>query len=332
METSQILTDSLTALHLVSDWGRWAVDRMLRCADRREVHWVVSVACAQAVCPVLEKVKAHDARALELGHPKALGNDHADRVARCAASSPACPPFLVDLAPFGDPVELVDAAGVVVSDVEAALAALWWDRRQLSRSKRRPWLDALYPPDVPILWPPSLALFQRPAASGDHFIHPAPVPVVKWTARVRAGCLASRLRLFTHSMGPSPVCPLGDAEEEDEAHMVSGCAGTGSIEWRDGVKEAWLSAAEVVSAEVPVPPLAWVEAHQFQLLAALIPASVEPLVPLPPPARARFLRHVSIGLAAWVAERLRRREALIAGQASATPAPPAADAPPRRRG
>jgi ribonuclease HI len=103
MDTSQILTDSLTALHLVSGWGKWAVDRMLRCADRQEVRYVVSLACALAGCPRLEKVKAHDAQAVELGHPKALGNDQADRVARSAASSSSCPPFLVDLAPLWRP-------------------------------------------------------------------------------------------------------------------------------------------------------------------------------------------------------------------------------------
>ena len=134
------------------------------------------------------------------------------------------------LTPFGDPVELVDATGTAVVDVSAALAQLWWDRRQTSRSVRRTWLDALYPAGMEIMWPVSTGTFRRPLVAGRQFVHPTQAPVVKWLARVRAGCLASRLRLFSHRMEASPACVCCGASEEDEAHVVSGCPATGTVD------------------------------------------------------------------------------------------------------
>jgi hypothetical protein len=70
---------------------------------------------------------------------------------------------------------------------------------------------------------------------------------------------------------------------------VSGCVGMGSVDWRDGVCEAWLAAAQSASVEVPMPPPVWSETHQFRFLAALTPAAAAPLVPLPPLAASQFL-------------------------------------------
>ena len=157
----------------------------------------------QAKFSALEKVRAHDVHAVEVVHPKAVGNDVADAAARRTATAPGVPHFTVDISPFGDPVELVDGGGSVVHDVGLALAQLWWERRQVSRSRRRPWLDKLYPPppDVSLDWPLSTGCFSRPQVTGRAFVHSSPNPVVKWLARARAGCLASRLRLFSHGMG-----------------------------------------------------------------------------------------------------------------------------------
>ena len=139
----------LVELQLV---GLWSVDRMLHSVDRREVRWVIALSSTLAVPLVLEKVKAHDDTALQLGLPKAVGNDRADAAARRAASSLETPLFVDDLAPFGDPVEMVDGSGVAVSDMSRELAVWWWSRRQLSRKTRRQWLDKLYPPDQPMEW------------------------------------------------------------------------------------------------------------------------------------------------------------------------------------
>jgi hypothetical protein len=242
MDSPQVLTDSLVSLHLLRGWGTWSVERMLHCADRREVRWLLSLAATRTP-PVLEKVAAHDAAALARGHPKAVGNDLADAAARSAASSEGVAVHVVDLTPFGDPVELVDATGTAVVDVSAALAQLWWDRRQTSRSVRRPWLDALYPAGMEIMWPVSTGTFRRPLVAGRQFVHPTQAPVVKWLARMRAGCLASRLRLFSHRMEASPACVCCGASEEDEAHVVSGCPATGTVDWLIALQEVWGASA-----------------------------------------------------------------------------------------
>ena len=323
LQPPQMLTDSLAALHLIKGWGSWSVERMLHCADRREVRWLLTLA---AGCPqlVLEKVQAHDSAALALGHPKAVGNDSADHAARLAASSGDVPKFAVDLSPFGDPVELVDAGGAVVLDVRSAVASLWWERRQTSRSVRRPWLDKLYPLGEPLNWVASNVAFHRPVVAGGQFVHPVPPPVVKWLARVRAGCLASRLRLFSHRLGSSPACPCCGWEEEDEEHVVSGCPATGSADWLEMLQEVWGSVSKALAVPVDPPPVAVLEQFRLPLLAALCPVALETFVPLPPHQQAQFFRRLHTGVALQLAEWLRRREAIIASAASPSPASPAA--------
>ena len=144
-DSPHVLSDSLAALHMLRSWAEWSLARRLRCPDRHEVRWVLSLASARSSPPLLEKVKAHDDHLLRLQHPKAVGNDLADAAARRATSETA-PPLTVDLAAFADPVSLLDAQGRVVEDVPGRVAAEWWERRQQSRSERRVWLDLLYPP------------------------------------------------------------------------------------------------------------------------------------------------------------------------------------------
>jgi hypothetical protein len=295
------------------------------------------LAALVAVVPLLEKVKAHDDEARDRGYPKAVGNATADEAARHAATSEQVTLFNVDLSPFGDPVVLVDAAGAEVAEVRAALAALWWERRQESRSVRRPWLDKLYPPEEEVLWDVSTGIFRRPVVSGGVFVHAAPATVVKWVARVRAGCLASRLRLFSHGMEASAACPGCGAEEEDEEHMVSGCSGTGSVRWLPMVREIWRDVAQELAVTVPVPPETCLHHLRLPLLAALIPAALARQVALPPGPQQRFLRLLHQRLAADLAERLRRREALVAVAAAASGSEPPQDLavpgglPPERR-
>ena len=318
LDTPMILSDSQVALRLLKRWGLYSMGRMQECMDRREVRWVLSLARSRAVAPVLEKVKAHDASAVALGHPKAVGNDAADGAARLAASSTEVPLFTLDLSPHGDPVELLDQSGQLVSDVRSALKNLWWERRRQSCSARRPWMDKLYPQGVAINWPLSTVSFRRPVVSGDVFVHPVAAPVVKWLARVRAGCLASRMRLFSHRMGVSPACPCCAAEEEDEEHMMCGCPGTGSIGWLSALQEVWAKTAKEVSVTVPPPPVRWLTEFRLLLLAALIPSTLVHHLPLSTTTQAQFLRELHINLARNVAEWLRRREAHIVLTASST--------------
>ena len=85
IEAAQVLTDSLTSLRLLRSWAFYSVARVLRCADRVDIRRVLQLAAGCAVPPILEKVKAHNERAIKQGHPKAVGNDLADHQAKVAA-------------------------------------------------------------------------------------------------------------------------------------------------------------------------------------------------------------------------------------------------------
>ena len=86
-----------------------------------------------------------------------------------------------------------------------------------------------------------------------------PVPVVKWLARVRYGCLNSRIRLCSHHLQTSPACPSCGAEEDDEEHVVAGCSATGSAGWLSGLLDVWATAARSAEATVPLPPISLLE-------------------------------------------------------------------------
>ena len=91
---------------------------------------------------------------------------------------------------FGDPVELLDAVGTPILEVQEALGKVWWACRRRSRAWARPWLERLYPQDVQLDWAASTGVFRRPKVVGNTFVHGVHAAVIKWIARVRAGCLA----------------------------------------------------------------------------------------------------------------------------------------------
>ena len=118
----------------------------------------------------------------------------------------------------------------------------------------------------------STRVFQRPVVSGNAFVHPAPPAVIKWLARVRAGCLASRARLVGHGLeAGSPQCICCGAAEEDNEHLLSGCPATGSQDWPNLLSEAWAVAARAAGVTVPMPPAASLVPDHIMLLAALLP-------------------------------------------------------------
>jgi hypothetical protein len=317
-ETTLVLTDSLAALSMLRSWGSWSPMRVLRCSERAEVRRILEFADRRSLPPPrLEKVKAHNEQWLRLQHPMAMGNDQADALAKEAATNSAVPPWPPPEASFQDPVELVAGDGSVVMDVLAALPKMQWllSRRQRVHSRR--WLDILYPEDIAIMWEISTILFRRPTSSGDAFVHWAAPATIKWVARVRAGCLATRLRLWERKLVSSASCPGCGAVEEDDEHVVLGCPATGTADWLQLVVEAWQTAASSTKLETPVPPQDWLHLHRAQLMAALIPSSVGDILHLPPPSLTRFLRRLHLLLAGALAECLRRREALIATRSAA---------------
>ena len=60
LEPPQILTDSLSSVHLICGWGAKPPAQALGCSDRVEVWHFIHTAMALATLPIPEKVKAHD--------------------------------------------------------------------------------------------------------------------------------------------------------------------------------------------------------------------------------------------------------------------------------
>ena len=146
------------------------------------------------------------------------------------------------------------------------------------------------------------------------FAHRVPPRVVKWMARVRCGCLATRDRLARHGFAgvTSPASLCCGASCEDDAHVLMGCAATGSAPVLPLLQEAWLAASLATEVPVPSPPASWLLEHAASLMAALIPLDALAHSPLQAVDSVRFLPALHIALAERAAEVLRRRGELMA--------------------
>ena len=312
---SQILTDSLVSLQLIRRWSTRSVAQTLSCPDRSEVRHFIHLARQLLQPPLLEKVKAHAATAIDAGHPKALGNDAADRAAKQATSPSSSPPWVSAAGLFDDPVELLDASGMPVLDVRDRLLLDWWAAKRRSFTG---WKAQLYTATAPIDWPTSSGIFRRPVVSGTQFSHPAPRAVVKWIARIRCGCLATRERLHRHYLNDreqavsSSTCPCCLSAIETDEHMLAGCPATGTVDCLALMHSAWRDASSTASP----PPDDWLLVHRFQLLAALIPQSLHAHLTSTSNDASRIASRFHLALAVAVAERLRRRFAIAATAAS----------------
>ena len=89
---------------------------------------IMTVAYANPHPSVLEKVKAHDAAVLNIRHPKAVGNNHADHWVKQAATTSALETWAPALPTFGDAVEQLDCAGHSVLDALPSFRSAWWQR------------------------------------------------------------------------------------------------------------------------------------------------------------------------------------------------------------
>ena len=319
LHPAQILTDSLSSLQLLRSWHRRSTASVLQCPLRSLVRQLIAAARTSPAPPALVKVKAHDAAALDLQHPRALGNDRADHWAKQAATGTATETWTTSPHSFGDAVELLDHTGQPISDVQSVFPTVWWQRcrRAWASKGPRPRLDVLFPLDTTFDWLASNVIFRRAVATVDHFAHPVPPAVVKWVARIRCGCLATSRRLHLHGMGPtSTACVCCGAPLDDEVHVLSGCPATGSADSSATFIELWSAASDHCNIRVPPPPPDWIAAHRLPLAAALIPDNILWHHPLPPPTAQRFLHRLHTLLAQRSAEWLRRREELRATAAS----------------
>ena len=319
----QILTDSLAALHMLRSWGRWSPRRILQTPDRGLVRYVLDLAGRLASPPLLEKVKAHDESAIAAGYPKAVGNDTADRWAKRAATETGHRDGPDVTVLHGDPVILEGADGLAVWDISGTLSMAWWERRHRSTARARPLLERLYPRGVLVDWASSTGIFSRPVVQGGEFVYRVAPATIKWMARLRTGCLATRMRLVGHGMvqGPSLCLCCGEADE-DEEHLLVGCSRTGAAEWRESILEAWRAVARGLPAGMPDPPDSWLEDHRFMLIAALLPADLATACGVPEVLVPRFLAPLHRALAAATAERFRRRGELQAEALAVTSTSP----------
>jgi hypothetical protein len=307
----QILTDSLCSLQLLQRWHQFSPARVLLCLHRVSVRQLLHLASQCSAPPLLEKVLAHDTAGIQRGHPKSLGNDEADQAAAAAALSPAVGVWVPDGSLHGDPVEIRDSSGAVVASVQLSLPGSWWREQMSAQRGSRHWLLLLYPDNVEIDWLLSTVIFQRPTTSGGRFIHRVAPAVIKWLARVRTGSLATRARRHKRKLDASPACPCCDGPVEDDAHVVAGCPATGSADWQSCISEAWATAVTATNLQIPLPEPSWVDTHRLQLMAAIIPASLQQHTNLPGPHHSRFCTRLHVELAIKTAHLLGRRESLI---------------------
>ena len=333
LQPSHVLTDSLCSLQLLQGWTSFSENRRLCCPDRVEVRRVLESAAACVFRVTFEKVRAHDDFGVQRGLPKAMGNDAVDALAKRAAAGETSPSVraLEDspmLGPAGDPVVMLDTDGTVVLNVARSFPAAWWRgcRRQWASKGPRPRLDIFFPVDLTFDWTASVAIFRRPVVQRGGFVHRVAPRVLKWIARVRCGCLATRERLARHGIGGvlSPACLCCGDPVEDDAHVLVGCAATGAAPVAPAFSAVWLAANEASKVPARPPPQAWLAAHCLPLLAALIPTTLLWHHPLPEADAMRFKVALHVALAERTAEVMRRRGELM----NTAPVLPAVDPSP----
>ncbi len=104
-------------------------------------------------------------------------------------------------------------------------------------------------------WPRSTIIFRRPTVQVVVFVHVVPAATIKWIARIRSGCLNTRLRVHSHGRPEvSPTCPGCAAPEEDDEHALAGCPSTRTADWMATLLGAWQQAASAVSAVLLLTP------------------------------------------------------------------------------
>ena len=164
-------------------------------------------------------------------------------------------------------------------DITHAVSQGWWEQHRTTGAARRTWLSQLYPDGVEIDWGVSNYLFRPPTVEGGKFVHAAPPPLLKWTARARTGALATRFRLAGTKLVSSSQCLCCPAPVEDDAHVVTGCPGTGSADCGNVASKLWLEAGQKRGVPVTALPSEWLQKHLLQVAVGLIPRSVKTLLP-----------------------------------------------------
>ena len=77
-------------------------------------------------------------------------------------------------------------------------------------------------------------------------------------------------RAVGNDLVDAAACVCG-ASEEDQAHVMSRCPATVTVEWLIAPQEMWVATAQSPSVSMASPPVAVMQQFQFPLLAALLP-------------------------------------------------------------
>ena len=326
---SLVLTDSLNALELISQWGAQSTATVLDREERVEVRRFLHAWRDCPAPPTLEKVKAHNEAGVSAGQQKAIGNALADRAARAAAAVPIPEEHdtTADL-PFEDAVRIRDHRGQFVHSARRAAAQRRWEL-QRAAAQRRGWLRQIYPEDVNVDWTASRHAFRMPTVVGVEFVHTARPAVLKWLARTRAGALNTGARCVGR-VAPTAQCMCCPEPVEDDAHALTGCPATGAADWQRQYQQCWTRAGREHKVDTDPLPDVWLQQYRLLLAVALIPEDLFVHAARVPLARRPALAATfHLLLAERLAETLRRREELGRPHRAGQPAP--ADAAPPAR-
>ena len=263
---------------------------------------------------------AHDDKGVRENDIRAVGNFHADRFAGEAAAGIG-KGWRPD-ARYADAVRLKTASGAYVHKVPDAVTRGWWEQQRRTVAVRRAWIARLYPAGMDFDWDPSQVVFRPPRVVEGKFVHILPQMVVKWTARARAGALATGARRAkTHSDGSvSPVCVCCAAPLEDDEHAILVCPVTGAGDWLSVARRVWRREARRVAPLADPLTVEWLNEHAPQVATGLIPLSIHQFVRRVPGDRVpSLLNAFHKGMVERLAEVLRSRAARVAEVAPPAP-------------
>ena len=189
LEPELLVTDSLTALHWIGDWGKKSLKEALKCQNRSLVRQFIDEA-NQRVCPnrqfIVQKVKAHDEGAIAAGKLFSVGNDTADGLAKQAVVHGVR--WAADET-YDDTIILRTGSERLT---KATVQQKLWSIRRRKVTGRRVWMSEILSEDAD--WKLSTTCFRFPTVGAAGFIYQAPPTTLKWVARIRTGALSTRSR------------------------------------------------------------------------------------------------------------------------------------------
>ena len=311
MAPEMLVTDSLTALHWIGDWGRKSLKETLACQNRDMVRQFIAEAnqLSRSNGPItLQKVKAHDEGAIAAGKLFSVGNNVADGLAKQAVS---CGARWVMDSTYDDAV-IVRCGSERLS--KAVVQEKLWSSRRKQVIERRVWMPNILSEDAD--WKLSTACFRSPTVGATGFIYQAPPTTLKWVARIRTGALSTRSRFRSNGTEDEKGCVCcKEGVVENEEHVLFSCQASGADKWLEHIWSAWDEAHQKVFQSMTVaPPLAWWEKYRWMLRVGIIPKDTTLFldqITSSTEAKAKFLKRFHLNLCNKLAELMHNRGMLM---------------------